>query len=88
MHRVAAATFSVGREGGFGPPRRYSWAAGTSMAAPAASAVAALIKQTDPAISLGGLKSRLFQSADDEGQTGVDQIYGQGFVNARRACTQ
>ncbi len=63
----------------------YSWAAGTSMAAPAVSAVAALIRQANPGISLGALKNRLAQSADDEGKNGRDPLYGRGFVNARKA---
>jgi lantibiotic leader peptide-processing serine protease len=65
----------------------YSWAAGTSMAAPAASGVAALIKGANPGLSLGALKNRLAQSADDEGKKGNDPYYGRGFVNAERACT-
>lgn len=66
----------------------YSFAAGTSMAAPAASGVAALIKQRFPSISVGALMTRLAQSADDEGANGHDPFYGRGFVNARRAVTQ
>ena len=66
----------------------YSWAAGTSMASPAASAVAALIKGANPGLSLGALKAALHQSADDEGPIGHDEFYGHGFVNARRACTE
>lgn len=66
----------------------YSWAAGTSMASPAASAVAALIKGKNPGVSLGALKNALANSADDEGDNGHDPIYGRGFVNARRACTE
>ena len=65
----------------------YSWAAGTSMAAPAAAGVAALIKAANPGISLGELKSRLSQSADDLGKPGHDPYYGRGFVNAEKACT-
>lgn len=65
----------------------YSWAAGTSMAAPAASAVAAIIKQRNPGISLGALKTTLAGTADDEGKKGNDPFYGKGFVNANRACT-
>ena len=65
----------------------YSWSAGTSMAAPAAAAVAAIIKQANPGISLGELKNRLAQSADDEGKVGRDAVYGAGFVNAHKACT-
>ncbi|MGZ5482851.1 MAG: S8 family peptidase [Pyrinomonadaceae bacterium] len=63
----------------------YSWAAGTSMAAPAVSAVAALTKQSHPGISLGALKAKLMQSADDEGKKGNDPFYGKGFINAAKA---
>ncbi len=66
----------------------YAFAAGTSMAAPAASGVAALIKQRYPGISVGALKNKLAQTADDEGAVGTDPFYGRGFVNARRAATQ
>ena len=70
------------------PAGGYSWAAGTSMASPAASAVAALIKGANPGLSLGALKTALQQSADDEGANGHDEFYGHGFVNARRACIE
>lgn len=66
----------------------WAFAAGTSMAAPAVSGVAALIKGSNPGISLGALKTRLFQTADDEGPNGTDAFYGHGFVNAFRACTE
>ena len=66
----------------------YSWAAGTSMAAPAASAVAAMIKQRHPGISLGALKTKLAQSAQDLGKKGNDPFYGKGWVNALAACQQ
>lgn len=63
----------------------YAWAAGTSMATPATSAVAALIKQRFPGISLGALKTELFRATTDEG---AHEFYGHGFVNARKACTE
>jgi subtilisin family serine protease len=66
----------------------YSFAEGTSMAAPAAAGVAALIKQRFPGISLGALKNKLMSTADDEGKKGSDPFYGRGFVNARRAVTE
>lgn len=65
----------------------YSWAAGTSMAAPAASAVAAMIVQANPGISLGALKTALGRAVDDEGKNGRDPYYGKGFLNAYKACT-
>lgn len=66
----------------------YSWAAGTSMAAPTASGVAAIIVQQNPGISLGALKTKLFQSSVDAGPIGNDEFYGHGFVNAKNACQQ
>lgn len=63
----------------------YAWAAGTSMAAPAAAAVAALIKQKNPGISVGALKNKLMNSADDMGKPGHDPFYGRGYLNAARA---
>jgi subtilisin family serine protease len=63
----------------------WAWAGGTSMATPAAAAVAALIKQKYPDISVGQWRARLAQSASDEGRAGNDPYYGRGFLNARRA---
>lgn len=71
-----------------GPTNGYAWAAGTSMSAPAVSAVAALIKQRHPGISVGELKNRLAQSASDEGKPGQDNFHGRGWVNAVNAVTQ
>jgi subtilisin family serine protease len=74
--------------GGATSTASYGWAAGTSMAAPVASAVAAIIKSQHPGISLGALKTSLARATDDLGKTGRDPIYGNGFVNAFKACTQ
>jgi subtilisin family serine protease len=63
----------------------YCFAAGTSMASPAAAGVAALIVGENPGISLGKLKNALKNSADDEGKKGHDEFYGHGFVNAYNA---
>lgn len=69
-------------------PASYCLAKGTSMAAPVVSGVAALIVGAHPGISLGKLKAKLQQTADDEGPVDVDEFYGHGFVNAYRACTE
>ena len=66
----------------------YSWAAGTSMAAPTASGVAAILVQKNPGISLGSLKTKLFQTSVDAGANGNDEFHGHGMVNALNACTQ
>lgn len=66
----------------------WGWAAGTSMAAPAAAAVAALIKQKYPSASVAELKNRLQNSADDAGKPGHDALYGRGYLNALRGVSQ
>ena len=64
----------------------YSWAAGTSMAAPAAAGVAALIvgKNGGP-MHPAQVEAKLRESADDLGKPGNDDFYGRGRVNALRA---
>jgi subtilisin family serine protease len=70
------------------PTFSFCFAAGTSMATPAVSGVAALIKSSHPGISLGALKAKLAQTATDAGPVGHDAFYGHGFVNAFQGCTQ
>lgn len=61
--------------------------AGTSMAAPHVSGVAALIAE-DVGRNPGRIKTKLQQSADDLGQRGTDPAYGKGRVNAYNAVSQ
>jgi subtilisin family serine protease len=64
----------------------YSWAAGTSMAAPAAAGVAALmIEANGGSMKPSQVEAKLKQSSDDLGKPGNDQFYGHGFVNALAA---
>jgi subtilisin family serine protease len=64
----------------------YSWAAGTSMAAPAVAGVAALIIEANGgSMKPSQVEAKLRQSADDLGKPGKDEFYGHGFVNALRA---
>lgn len=72
---------------GSAPTGGYTWAAGTSMATPAVSAVAALVRQKQPGISVGALKNRIAQSAVDAGKNGHDPFHGRGFVNALNAVS-
>jgi len=64
----------------------WGWAAGTSMAAPHAAGVAALIisKNGGP-MSPAHVLRELQQSADDLGKPGNDDAYGKGRVNALSA---
>lgn len=67
-------------------PASYGWSAGTSMAAPHVSGVAALIiGKHGGEMSPAAVKSILRASADDLGKPGKDDAYGHGRVNAARA---
>jgi lantibiotic leader peptide-processing serine protease len=63
----------------------YFWIPGTSMAAPAVAAVAALILEKRPNLTPDQVFERLVRSADDRGARGFDAVYGNGRVNAFRA---
>jgi lantibiotic leader peptide-processing serine protease len=64
----------------------YSWAQGTSMAAPMAAGVAALIIEANGVgMHPAQVRARLQQSAADLGAPGKDEWYGHGWVNAFRA---
>ncbi|HEV2671046.1 MAG TPA: S8 family serine peptidase [Gemmatimonadales bacterium] len=63
----------------------FCWAAGTSMATPAASGVAALIIGRFGRVGPAEVERRLRQSADDLGKPGNDDFYGRGRINALRA---
>lgn len=63
----------------------YQYMDGTSMAAPNAAGVAALVKSAKTGLSPAQVKLILEQSADDQGPAGWDDSYGHGRVNAARA---
>ncbi len=72
--------------GSLGPVNdRYFFAAGTSMATPAAAAVAALIIEKYGRIGPARVEAILRHSSDDLGKPGNDDFYGLGRVNAFRA---
>jgi subtilisin family serine protease len=67
-------------------PAGYGWSAGTSMAAPHVSGVAALIiGKHGGEMSPSAVERILRQSADDLGKPGRDDAHGRGRVNAARA---
>jgi serine protease len=67
----------------------YDALAGTSMAAPHASAVAALVAaRYGAAATPNFIYTKLKQTADDLGLPGRDPVFGYGRVNAYRALTQ
>ncbi len=68
-------------------PAYYVWSAGTSMAAPKVSGVAALIYGQNPSFGPAQVRARLFQTAEDIGKPGFDYEFGHGLVHAYRAVT-
>jgi subtilisin family serine protease len=74
--------------GGTASTTSYCWAAGTSMASPAAAGVAALVVGRYGAMHPHQLRTLLERSSDDLGKPGNDDWYGAGRVNAYRAVTQ
>ncbi|HEV8693895.1 MAG TPA: S8 family serine peptidase [Lysobacter sp.] len=64
----------------------YSWASGTSMAAPHVSGVAALIiGKHGGELAPSEVERVLRAASDDLGKNGVDDYYGSGRVNAAKA---
>ena len=57
---------------------------GTSFSAPMVSAMAAMAKQRNKALSPADFITLLSQSTDDLGQEGFDPYYGNGFVNIKK----
>jgi len=63
----------------------YAFTFGTSFATPYASGVAALILSTNPSLSAESVEQILETTARDLGETGKDEYYGSGLVNAFKA---
>jgi subtilisin family serine protease len=70
----------------------YVWMAGTSMATPKVSAVAALIidqaKTAGVTLTPQQVVAKVQQTAVDLGKPGVDPFFGKGFVSAYNAVTK
>ncbi len=66
----------------------YQVHSGTSMAAPHASAVAALILANNPTLTNEQVRQVLAKSADDLGAVGYDHTFGWGRINAKKAVQE
>jgi hypothetical protein len=78
---VAAPGFGVLTTSGSG----YTWAFGTSIAAPMVSGIASLLKGYNNTLYNDDVENILKLSADDLGPTGFDNNYGHGRVDAGNA---
>jgi subtilisin family serine protease len=67
--------------------KNYGYMAGTSMAAPLVTATAALILAQEKGLPPAQVRTRLAAAADDGGDTGFDEFFGFGVLNAERAVT-
>lgn len=65
----------------------YVELSGTSMAAPVVSGAFALLAQKFPHLTGTQIRSIIFQTTDDLGAEGVDEVYGQGLLNVGRAMS-
>ncbi len=70
------------------PGDDYAHKTGTSMASPAVSGLAALVKSYAPHLTNDGIRDVLGSTADDLGLPGRDQRYGFGRINAFNALTR
>ena len=63
----------------------YTYASGTSMATPVAAGVAALMWTANPTLTPAELETLLYDSCDDIGAAGEDNVHGHGRVNTYAA---
>lgn len=63
----------------------YDSYSGTSMAAPTVSAGFAILFQAFPYVETADIMQLMFETADDLGAVGVDNIYGHGMMNLAAA---
>jgi subtilisin family serine protease len=84
-----SSRFATVPEGPYESQGTWTWARGTSMAAPHVAGVAALVIEANgKSLNPDQLRTILQQSADDLGKPGNDDYYGAGRVNALRAVLQ
>ncbi len=67
------------------PGGNYGNNSGTSMAGPHVAGIVALLRQANPDLEVDTIKQILMTTARDEGDSGEDNTYGHGFVDALAA---
>ena len=66
----------------------YAWGTGTSMACPHVAGVVALVWSRFPSATRDWVRAQVRYSAEDLGDTGFDEYYGYGRINAENAVKQ
>ncbi len=72
----------------YGISQNYGYMAGTSMAAPHVSGLAALILSINPYFKPLEVRDIIQQTADDKGTAGRDDYYGYGRINAHKGLLE
>ncbi len=67
------------------PGNQYEYMSGTSMAGPHVAGTLALMRSANPDLDVDSAKQILLDTARDEGDTGEDNTYGWGFIDAYQA---
>jgi thermitase len=70
------------------PDSAYAYNSGTSMSAPFAAGVAALVWSRFPNMTRDQVRQQLLRTSDDLGDSGFDIYFGCGRVNARKAVEE
>ena len=66
---------------------KYACASGTSFSSPIVAAVVALLRASEPLLTVDQIYKRLTSTARDLGTKGFDKYYGYGLVDAYKALT-
>jgi len=67
------------------PGGKYGTMSGTSMATPHVTGAIALLYQVNPKSTIAEIRNLLQKTANDLGETGVDNVFGAGRINMLKA---
>lgn len=81
-------TTDVTGELGYSSSGYYPWFSGTSAACPQVAGVAALMLSANPNLTEETVKKYIRETARDLGESGRDDMYGYGLVDAQKAVAQ
>jgi hypothetical protein len=67
------------------PNNQYVYYSGTSFSSPLAAGIAALMVAANPSITVDELENGIFSTAVDIGESGDDNVFGHGLIDAQAA---